>query len=215
MGHQILSNYTAWSGPPPGPPTTLTWQSKYFGPTVAQQSAAPTSYNPSGAGLLSATITSGASGGGGVGGVTVGPVPVPSARSFQVFSGASSSNPSGAGLLSATITSSGGGRGVTIVPVPSAGSMQVFSGASQSGPRLSDEKRREMKERMKRLIKGVKKLEEQLNSVDINKLTKLKKLMEIVKQVEKNDSLEFDEITIQKCEKAVKKFLQKSQQDKE
>ena len=72
-----------------------------------------------------------------------------------------------------------------------------------------------MKERMKRLIKGVKKLEEQLNSVDINKLTKLKKLMEIVKQVEKNDSLEFDEITIQKCEKAVKKFLQKSQQDKE
>ena len=67
---------------------------------------------------------------------------------------------------------------------------------------------------MKRLTKGVKKLEEQLSSVDINNLTKLKKLMEIVKQVEKNDSLEFDEITIQKCEKAVKKFLQKSQQDK-
>ena len=90
----------------------------------------------------------------------------------------------------------------------------MFSGASQSGPRLSDEKRREMKERMKRLTKGVKKLEEQLSSVDINNLAKLKKLMEIVKQVEKNDSLEFDEITIQKCEKAVKKFLQKSQQDK-
>ena len=71
-----------------------------------------------------------------------------------------------------------------------------------------------MKERMKRLTKNVKELEEQLTSVDINNLPKLKKLLEIVKQVEANNNLEFDEITIQKCEKAVKKFLQKSQQEK-
>ena len=90
------------------------------------------------------------------------------------------------------------------------------AGPSYSQPvRLSDEKRREMKERMKRLTKGVKKLEEQLSSVDINNLTKLKKLMEIVEQVEKNKYLDIDERLIQKCEKAVKKFLQKSQQEKQ
>ena len=147
-------------------PASLTWQSKIFGPTVAQQSAPGTS------------------------------------------------NPSGAGQLSATITSRGGG-GVVPAPAPApAGVVQVLLGASQLGSGLSNEKRREMKERMKRLSKNVKELEEQLTSVDINNLPKLKKLLEIVKQVEANNNLEFDEITIQKCEKAVKKFLLKSQQEK-
>ena len=85
--------------------------------------------------------------------------------------------------------------------------------SSQSRPGPSEEKKTEMKERMKRLTKGVKKLEEQLTLVDITNLTKLKKLIEIVKQAETQDQ-DFDEILIQKCEKAVKKFLQKSQQDK-
>ena len=127
----------------------------------------------------------------------------------------------------------GGGGGLTIVGVPSAGGaggsggtlgLQMMSGATQTGagpsysqlgPGLSDEKRREMKERMKRLTKGVKKLEEQLSSVDINNLTKIKKLMEIVEKVEKDKYLDIDERLIQKCEKAVKKFLQKSQQEKQ
>ena len=72
-----------------------------------------------------------------------------------------------------------------------------------------------MKERMKRLTKDVKKLEEQLSSVDINNLTKLKKLLEFVKRVENNNNLVFNELVIQQCEKAVKKFLQKSQQEKQ
>ena len=173
--HPIFSSFPGWVPPNTrlaqvlaAAPTSLTWQSKIFGPTVAQQSAPGTS------------------------------------------------NPSGAGQLSATITSRGGG-GVVPAPAPApapAGVVQVLSGASQSGSGLSNEKRREMKERMKRLSKNVKELEEQLTSVDINNLPKLKKLLEIVKQVEANNNLEFDEITIQKCEKAVKKFLLKSQQEK-
>ena len=115
------------------------------------------------------------------------------------------------GVTDVPVPSDGGGvGGVNVVPVPSDGGLQS---ACLPGSGLSEEKRRDMKERMKRLTKGVKKLEEQLasSSVDINNFTKLKKLLEIVRQVEKNKDLDFDEILIQKCEKAVKKFLQKSQ----
>ena len=62
--HPIFSSFPGWvpsntrlAQVLAAAPASLTWQSKIFGPTVAQQSA-PGTFNPSGAGQLSATITS-------------------------------------------------------------------------------------------------------------------------------------------------------------